>query len=348
MRITRDNYEVFFIDYLDGTLDDTRIDEFLEFLQQNPDLKEELQKIKLFSIPAPKKVFPLKEKLYKEKYDLQDHFNNACIAILEKDFKEEETAGFKKYLKKHPEKKKEYQQFMRTRLKADETILFTKKITLYKETPGVKFFRSAFRIAAMLILVFAVSVLLKQYNEMDVPVSRMVQFTKEPVPEIPVQIQQNTEETEPQISTGKTVAEDSVNTEPDKNTGEPDRGIAVEKETFVARYDTLFPAYLPGKPAFIDAEKPVLALATPPESFLKEFSDNENLPEKMLLGDKIRGKTGIDELKLDDIVKAGLKLFSGISNNKFTYDTNEEGEISGLMLETRLLAFSIPIRRNEE
>ncbi len=348
MRITRDNYEVFFIDYLDGTLDDTRIDEFLEFLQKNPDLKEELQKIKLFSIPPPKKVFPLKEKLYKEKYDLQDHFDNACIAILEKDFTEEEIAGFKKYLNEHPEKKKEYKQFMRTRMKADETILFPKKISLYKETPGVKLLRSAFRIAAMLILVFAVSVFLKQNNEMDVPVARMVQFTKEPVPEIPVQIQQNTEKTEPQISTGKTVTADRTKTEPDKNTGEPDKGSAVEKETFVAGYDTLLPAYLSGKPAFIDVEKPVLALAIPPEFFHKEFSGNENLQEKMLLGDKIRGKTGFDELQLDDIAKAGLKLFSGISNNKFTYDTNEEGEISGLMLETRLLAFSIPIRRNEE
>ena len=42
MKINRNNYEAFFIDYLEGNLDEKMVDDFIEFLQQNPDLKEEL------------------------------------------------------------------------------------------------------------------------------------------------------------------------------------------------------------------------------------------------------------------------------------------------------------------
>ncbi|MBC8005772.1 MAG: hypothetical protein H7X84_09885, partial [Verrucomicrobia bacterium] len=41
-KITRDNYEAFFLDYLEGNLEETLIDQFLDFLEKNPDLKEEL------------------------------------------------------------------------------------------------------------------------------------------------------------------------------------------------------------------------------------------------------------------------------------------------------------------
>ena len=42
MKINRNNYEVFFMDYLDGNLDESVVNDFIEFLQKNPDLKEEL------------------------------------------------------------------------------------------------------------------------------------------------------------------------------------------------------------------------------------------------------------------------------------------------------------------
>ena len=42
MKINRNNYEMYFIDYLDGVLSPDLVSELLLFLDENPDLKEEL------------------------------------------------------------------------------------------------------------------------------------------------------------------------------------------------------------------------------------------------------------------------------------------------------------------
>ena len=52
MIITRDNYESFFMDYLEGNLEENLIDQFLDFLKQNPDLKEELHLFEEVSLPV--------------------------------------------------------------------------------------------------------------------------------------------------------------------------------------------------------------------------------------------------------------------------------------------------------
>ena len=43
MKITRENYEEHFLDYLEGNLDKQLLDEFKNFLVQNPDLRDELE-----------------------------------------------------------------------------------------------------------------------------------------------------------------------------------------------------------------------------------------------------------------------------------------------------------------
>ncbi len=40
--ITRDNYEIYFVDYLEGNLSDSQVDMVELFLKNNPDLAEEL------------------------------------------------------------------------------------------------------------------------------------------------------------------------------------------------------------------------------------------------------------------------------------------------------------------
>ncbi len=42
MNITRDNYESWFLDYLEGHLEEGMVNEFIKFIHQNSDLKEEL------------------------------------------------------------------------------------------------------------------------------------------------------------------------------------------------------------------------------------------------------------------------------------------------------------------
>ncbi len=98
MKINRDNYEAYFIDYLEGNLDEKLVDDFLEFLQQNPDLKEELAMFKSVSLEPEEIKFNKKELLYKNKFDSEDVFNNTSVAFMEGDLTDGEKEQFAKYL----------------------------------------------------------------------------------------------------------------------------------------------------------------------------------------------------------------------------------------------------------
>ncbi|MFN0031093.1 MAG: hypothetical protein ACKVOR_02930, partial [Flavobacteriales bacterium] len=45
MKITRENYEAFFLDYLEGNLADHLVSEFHDFIKANPDLADELDDV---------------------------------------------------------------------------------------------------------------------------------------------------------------------------------------------------------------------------------------------------------------------------------------------------------------
>ena len=127
MKITRDNYEVYFLDYLEGNLDENLVNDFIDFLRQNPDLKAELEIAGMVKVDLENVTFGNKEKLYKEKYDLKQEFNRAAVARMEGELQENEKAEFEKYLSTHPDKQKEAALFEKTRLKADKSIVFKKK-----------------------------------------------------------------------------------------------------------------------------------------------------------------------------------------------------------------------------
>jgi hypothetical protein len=78
------------------------------------------------------------------------------VARLEGDLQENEKAEFENYLSKHPEKQKEAALFDKTRLKADESIVFKKKRSLYHYSAGRTILLWSTRIAAVLVLAFMV------------------------------------------------------------------------------------------------------------------------------------------------------------------------------------------------
>jgi hypothetical protein len=127
MKINRNNYEAFFIDYLEGNLDEKMVDDFIEFLQQNPDLKEELSLFETVSIGQEEITFSKKELLLKDKYDIENEFNQAAIARLEGDFSALEKIEFENYLSAHPDKQKEAELFSKTKLQPDKSLVFSKK-----------------------------------------------------------------------------------------------------------------------------------------------------------------------------------------------------------------------------
>ena len=65
------------------------------------------------------------------------------------------------------------------------------------------------------------------------------------------------------------------------------------------------------------------------------------------LADAVLEKTGLDKLSLKKISKAGLNFISNISKDKFKYETDEKGKVVNYNFDSRLMAFSIPAKKQE-
>ena len=59
MDINRQNFETYFIDYLDGRLDPGQVAELLSFLEKNPDLERELKEFENIQIYINISIFDL-------------------------------------------------------------------------------------------------------------------------------------------------------------------------------------------------------------------------------------------------------------------------------------------------
>ncbi|UCG28720.1 MAG: hypothetical protein JSV24_05010 [Bacteroidales bacterium] len=135
MKITRKNYEVFFMDYLDRRLTPAVDAELKAFLRANPDLEKELKEFENIKVPAETTEFHFKEQLKKNiptmSFINERNFEYFCIAKLEGDLDVAHQAVFDKYISKHPEKKKEFEIYLKTKLSV-ESILFQDKAMLKK------------------------------------------------------------------------------------------------------------------------------------------------------------------------------------------------------------------------
>ena len=350
MKINRNNYEAFFVDYLDGKLDEKLVNDFIEFLQQNPDLKEELSLFESISIGQEEVTFNKKELLLKEKYDAEHEFNEAAIASLEGDILASEKIEFEKYLSKHPEKQKEAELFKSTKLRADESVTFSKKQKLFRRSIGKTVLLWSLRAAAVIVIALSVYTFIDNSSEKINAENQIVSFEKEhekksnseEIKEVPVKIEQK--EVQPKIveETAKPIIKkEKPKAEPVKSLRENSQGRLVNDDVAMIRLNEDIPEEIQGlKPTvFASLPKAELAKVTITISEIDEPFDDERL-----LVDIVKEKTGVGKLTIGKITKAGLSFVSNISKEKFNYETNTEGKVTEVKFDSRIFAFSVPTK----
>lgn len=136
MKINRENYEIFFIDYLDGSLSDDQIKDLESFLLINPDLKEELEGLERAILIPQNLSFPEKNSLYRSSLSTklsEKNFEDHCIAYLEGDLDQNQIAVFEKLIENNPDLKNEFLKYQNTILKKDLSIIFPDKSSLKKK-----------------------------------------------------------------------------------------------------------------------------------------------------------------------------------------------------------------------
>jgi len=135
MKINRNNYELFFVDYLDGNLSDYEIRMLENFLLINPDLRAELEGTEKISLSPETVVFNQKDLLRKPDISLPVNENNLedfCIAVSEGDLNEQQHKGLDNYLKSHPESESLLALYRQLHLTPDRNIIYPWKGKLKK------------------------------------------------------------------------------------------------------------------------------------------------------------------------------------------------------------------------
>jgi hypothetical protein len=331
------------------------VDDFIEFLQQNPDLKEELSLFENVSIEQEEITFNKKELLLKEKYDSEKEFNNTSIAELEGDISSSEKAEFEKYLLTHPEKQKEANLFKLTKIHPDQSVTFSKKHKLYHRTAGKTIFLWSLRVAAVIIVALSVYTFIDNSSDQIITENKFAAVTeKEPEKnenkplaiEAPEQKEKKVVQPVIQKDAEKPVLKkEKPKTEPTKSLRENSKGRLENEDLAIIRPTEEIPARINRLNAIVYAGIPETKLA-PVDMPLPVT--NENIYEEKYFVDIVKEKTGFEKLSISKITKAGLNLVSNISKEKFQYDTDTEGKITDLKYDSRILAFSIPTKKETD
>lgn len=137
MNINRTNYEIYFIDHFDGTLDQKSERELMSFLNENPDLKEEFESFESIEVPISIISYPGKEHLKKTAVlptlsINEDNYNDFFIAKVEEDLNPVQVAEIETFLELNPQLRHEFDLFAKTRLKPDLSIIYSGKANLRK------------------------------------------------------------------------------------------------------------------------------------------------------------------------------------------------------------------------
>jgi len=344
MKITRDNYESFFMDYIEGNLPEGMIDQFLDFLNQNPDLKEELRLFEEVNVPQEHVVFQEKKQLHKSAADETRRVENIAIAYLEGDWDADKNKTIETYLAANPEFKREYDLIAKTQLKPDFTIKYPEKRRLYRKSGVTIVMNWGARVAAVLVLIWAINSVIQTQNSPE------SQKTKTELAEV-------MPKATPNLPAKKPVSENLIQeiTAPVKS--KPEKVKAIEEQTKVEPKET---QPLDSTPT--DRDLTTLAEINPRVTQLDQepletqlaFSQSDhvmkiNEPQKVMsveeflaIRAKKVGKEGL--FSAQRFARFGLNLASEISGERIGYQV-KDGKIASVDFESKLMAFSIPLEK---
>jgi len=162
MTINRLNYEIYLVDYLDGKLGASQVDELLLFLDQNPDIKEELEGIEDAVLVAETSVFPNKSSLKKKSFlknGIDNEFDFQCIAATEGLLSNDEKVAFEKSMQGDPIKQNAYKNYQKAKIQPQTAIQYPHKSHL-KRTAIIpirySYLRASISVAATITLLLGV------------------------------------------------------------------------------------------------------------------------------------------------------------------------------------------------
>ena len=130
MNINRDNYEMYFLLYVDNELSVQERDAVEKFVIENTDLKKELELLMQTALPSEEIIFSLKKGLYKT--EISKELRENMLLHLDNELDHSLIASLETAIVSDNFVKEEWNTLLKTKLEPDENIVFENKALLYR------------------------------------------------------------------------------------------------------------------------------------------------------------------------------------------------------------------------
>lgn len=133
--ITRDNYQAYAVDYLEGSLDQASLEEFTRFLSENPDIQDEIMNLQEdWGVELSAHVIELSNKssLHKKSPIHEGNEDEYLVASLEKTLSLEDEKFLSLHVQEYKEARDKKRRYAQTILKPDFSLQYPQKSTLKK------------------------------------------------------------------------------------------------------------------------------------------------------------------------------------------------------------------------
>jgi len=133
MKINKDNYEIFFLDYHEGNLLPEQEKDLLSFLEAHPGLREEFEAFRMVTLEKDEAIqYPAKEQLRKGVVT-SSNYETFYAAYVEGDLDEEERTATEAFAQGDPQRGKELNLMKKTLLRPDLSVKFPAKDSLKRQ-----------------------------------------------------------------------------------------------------------------------------------------------------------------------------------------------------------------------
>lgn len=364
MKPDRSNYEIWFIDWVDGKLTGTQVEELKIFLSNNPDLREELETPSLTKLRPGRENFSKKESIKKstDSYSAEQ-FEQLCIAYLENDLSKEQIAEIEEIIGRESQKKKTFDLICKLKLVPPD-YKFSRKSSVKRLTIGRKITRMAITVlsAAAVIGIMVTIYLLtpaktESFNnqallnpEHDTIFIRTYPpvISRELQPGTTLAINSPTGIKRTDVIPGQVKAAN----QPSKQKPLIDQ---VDSSTYVLRADELNIAEVSLPENIILSEKPSMTILQvyKPAIMPPLYEDNRSNVERFLakffhekiMKDKTAGDRPVETIEFAEAGITGLnKLFGWEMALHKT--TDENGDLKSYYFSSKLLKFNAPVKKS--
>ena len=360
ININRNNYEEYFIDFLDGNLSQSEENAVLLFLDQNTDLKDELGSYQGELVLDEEISYSHKQELKKEAIlsgTNATNFDELCIASLENDLNDTEEKKFAEYLKENEEKQKEYDLFKLTHVEKDASIVCPDISRLKKKAFSFKRNYYAISVAATIIILIAIYLLLPKQNiDKTILENQIAEVSKDSNPQLVDQVE-NESSNEIELNKIELINNNKLQVNNQLLKIELKDSEPINTENIIDNHEPQIAKLSPTEINYNfknDARTMHLAEVRIEKVLLESNSEEKNyLTIRGFLAsafnERVLNKKEKDKVELFDIAQAGVKGINKItgSNMRLERKYDENGIPDKTEFTSNLIAFSAPIKKDK-